>query len=108
MDAILSGIEAIFEFLNSGLYAFVTETLKYLIGWVVIFWIQIKIFSLSFFWGVAGVVIDNMGITSVIDSAWDSLPPDLVKFLTRYKIPQALDLVIHAALTKFILGMFKL
>lgn len=104
MGEILDGIQAIFDFLNSGLFDFVDDMFSSISVWVATWYFKAKIEMLTFAWDLASVLIDQLNISAVISQHWSSLDPELLWFLTRYNIPEALNMVLNAAVTRFILN----
>ena len=103
MDALIDGVQWIIDFFNTGLYAFVKETLQELVSWIVIAKLEFQIFMLEFSWGVAKNVLINLGISQLIDSSWAALDSDLLGYLTFFRVPEALNLRLNAYTTKIVL-----
>jgi len=105
-DAFLDALQAIYDFFSVGTYTFVQEVFAEMLIWVATWWVKIKIASVVFFWGVASAMLDQLGISAFLQSAWSSLDNSVLNFFTRYKIPEALNIIISAKLTAFILRFF--
>lgn len=103
LNEILGSIQAIYDFVMTGSYTFVQEIFAEIMIWAATWWIKIKIASIVFFWGVAEAMLDQLGISQFIDTAWGRLDSQTLNFFTRYNIPEAINLGISAKLTAFIL-----
>lgn len=106
MDGIMEALQALFDFFTVGTYNFVQEIFAELLIWVATWWIKIKIASITFFWGVASAMLDQLGVSAFLQSAWGSLDNDILNFFTRYKVPEALNMILSAKLTAFIMRFF--
>lgn len=108
MGEILDAISYIADFVGSGIYDFFVEVFTELTIWGVTFYIEAKIFAIGFAWDVAAGLLETLDISRYIQQAWSSLDSQLVSFLTRYRIPEALNLIIQAYLTRFVMGVLNL
>lgn len=71
-----------------------------------IWWLQAKIVALQFTWQVAQAMIDQMGISSTLDQAWASVDNQVIQTFTALKIPDCVNILIQAWLTRFVLDIF--
>lgn len=94
------------DFLNSGIYDFFTELLAQFVEYYAISVIQAKIFFMQIGWGVASNLLQNLGLSASIDRAWGNLDYDLLSYLTFFRIPEALNILLQASVTRFILRLF--
>ncbi len=91
------------EWINSGVYEFFTEFTAYLIEAATLSYIKFLNFVIPFAWGVAKVIIEDLNISSLINSAWNDLPELSRALLTAMKVPEIINLVISGAVTKYVL-----
>ena len=102
----MDAIQSIYDFLVVDSYNFIQEIFAQMLIWVATWWVKIKIASIGFFWGVAQAMLDQLGVSDFIQSAWGSLDSNVVNFLTRYKVVEGVNMLISAGLTNFIMRFF--
>ena len=100
-----------FEFLvslanwfSTGIYDFFVEWMAYFISSMVLLWFKLQLTGLDFAWGLAQTVIQNLGISSAIASAWNSLPVDIVSTARFFKVPEAFNILISAGVTRLVMS----
>lgn len=103
---IVEGLQAIYDFFVTDSYSFIQNAFAQLLIWISTAWLQIKIASIQFAWGVAAAVIDNIGLTAVITQAWTNIDPQLLGILTKYKFVDGINMILNAVVTRFIWSMF--
>lgn len=91
------------DWLESGVYTFFTELVAYLIEAATLGYINFLKFVIPFAWGVAKVIIQDLNISSLVNSAWSDLPDLSRAVLTALKVPEIINLVISGAVTKYVL-----
>jgi len=106
MGELVEGIQALYDFMTVGAYTFIQEIFAELIIWTVTWWFKIKIASLTFMWGVAAAMMDQLYITALLDQYWGQLDSGFLGFMSRYKIPDAINLVVNAQITRFVWNLF--
>lgn len=105
MGELLDSMQGIYNFLIDGSYTFVQEIFASLMIWVVTWMFKAKIAAMAFMWGVGSAMIDQLNITAVINTYWNDIDSSLMGFMSRYNIPEAMNLVINASITRFIWNM---
>lgn len=105
MDSIIQFANDISEFINSGLYEFITEVLAELIIYLTVSAIQAKIFFTSIAWGVAQEILTSLNISQYIQSAWNGIPPDSLQVLNFFRVPDALNIILNASVTKYAMNV---
>jgi hypothetical protein len=105
-DAITAFFVNIFVFINEGIYDLLTEVFSQLVEWYVIAAIEFKIFVVVFLWGVAENLLANIELSSLINQAWANIDSQLMSYLTFLRIPEALNILLQASVTRFILRLF--
>lgn len=94
------------EFMNSGFYELVTEVLAVITQYYVIGLIEAKIFFIGIAWGIAENILVNLQLSQMINDAWGALDSDLIAYLTFFRLPEALNIIIQASVTRFVLNLF--
>lgn len=85
----------------------ITATFVQLQVWVIVFWLKIKIAAVTSAWSVGQGVLQTVGITDLVNNAWSGVNSKTLQFLTFLKIPDALNILISAFTTKFVLRFFS-
>lgn len=101
MEQLINFINDLSEFVNSGIYDFITETLSQLVIYLSISAIQLKIYFVTISWGVAQEIINSFNISSLVSQAWSGIPSPIFDTLNFFRIPDALNVVLNASVTKY-------
>jgi hypothetical protein len=64
--------------------------------------IEFKIFMLKFAWDVAKELLTSLNISPLIASAWSQLDSRVLQFITFFRIPEGINLLISAYTTRFV------
>jgi hypothetical protein len=100
LDAVLN----IADWVNGG----ITQWFQGAIGWVftklLIWWIETKIWSMQFAWGVAQAVLTSTNISQTIRDAWGLLPGSVLSALTLFRVPEAVNILLSAVIARFTLN----
>lgn len=86
-----------------GIYDLITEAFAYAIEWFMIAKIKFQIFMVQFTWDVAANILNNIGLSELINSAWSSIDSTALGYFTFFRLPEALSIVLQAYVTKFTL-----
>lgn len=65
-------------------------------------WWKAKLTALTFSWSVAQELITSLNISEYINNAWSSLDSRLLSMFVLFRIPEALNIILSAAVTKFV------
>ena len=101
METIIDAFNRLFDFANSGIYDFIHAAFVQIQYYFVIWSIKAKTFLLSTSWEVSKTLLANFGISSSINGAWSSLNGSSFSLMTLLKIPESLNIIIQAYITKF-------
>lgn len=104
---IMEAIGSMIDFLENGIYEFFEEALKQLVAYLVISFIQFKIWALGFAWDVAKTIMGNLNVGAYIDSAMSQLDSDLVSYLNFFRMLDALNLIIQAYITRITMHVMR-
>lgn len=100
MDTIIDGFQWLIEFFNTGIYDFVKQSMEEFVAWIVIGKIQFQIWTIEFMWSVAKVILVNVGISQMLESAWSGLDSVILGYLNFFRLPDALNIIFQAYVTK--------
>lgn len=96
-------LQSISDFFTTGIYDFFAEAAKYFVTTLLIWWVKAKIAGLEFAWGVAQGVIDGFQVSARLSSAFGMLPPDVSSIVNFFRFPEAVNLIMSGAVTRFVL-----
>lgn len=103
MDTLIEGIQFILDWLNNGIFLFFDEFFKQLVAWLVVAKLQFMLWTLQFSWGVASTIIVNLNLGAYIQQAFASLDSQLLGYLNFFKIPESINLILQAYITRLTL-----
>jgi hypothetical protein len=92
----------IVDFFDKDIYPLITKTVAEWIKASLIQTIEFKIWALGFSWDVAKDLLISLNISPLIASAWSSLDSKLLQFLTFFRIPDGINLLLTAWATRFV------
>lgn len=95
----------IYDFIASGIYEFYVDVTAFFLQKFTVWWIKAKIFGLVFAWDVAKVILQDLDLSSHIQSSWNLIDPAYKGTLTFFRIPEVINNLLTALTTKFVLRM---
>lgn len=96
-------LNVVMNWLESGQYTFLQDAGAWFIKKAVLTYLLFLYEMIPFAWGIAKSLLQDLQVTSAINSAWASLDPDVRAFAAFFKIPDALNIVLSGATTKFVM-----
>jgi hypothetical protein len=97
----------IYDWFTIDVYNFVMEILTYLTFKLIVLRIEMSIWAYSFFWGVAKVMMEDLGVASRFASTLNAIPPDIRANLEYFNVFTGLQWIFQAFTTKFIMKFFQ-
>lgn len=73
--------------------------------WALVAYLEIKLAMLEFSYQIASALLENIGISEYLENAWNSLDSSLLTVFTYLRIPEGLNAIISAAVTRFVMDM---
>jgi len=101
-------INEFLEFFRFGIYDFVTKAFAAFLIWSTVEYINFKIYIIGFAWDVAQSILSQLNISSALSAAWSSLDSSIASFATLLDIPEAINIIISARVTRFVLNFMGL
>lgn len=105
MDSIVEAINYVLNWLSTGVYEWGEEAMKQATAYYVVAVIKAKIWAVGFAWDVAKIVLANIGLSQYITQAWNHLDSQAVAYLTFFRVPDALNIIIQAYVTRLVLAV---
>lgn len=75
----------------------------YFFEYYILLKIKAMIWSIDFSVGVAKVILSDIGLVSALQNAFDALPQNLYAAFTQLGIPRALNMILEAVITRFVM-----
>lgn len=91
------------DWLNSGIYTFFTDAAAYFVELTVVGYLKFINFIVPFAWGVAKTILQDLDLSSHINSAYSQFPSMTRDLLTALRVPEAVNFAITGFATKFVL-----
>lgn len=102
VNAVVSVGQQLSDFFTVGIYGLLVEFTAYLIEWYMVGWFKAKLYALQFSYSVAQELISNLNLSDYLDAAWGALEPRTASALAFFRVPEACNMILSAAVTKFV------
>lgn len=86
-----------------GISATIHRALAYFIEWAVIVKLYLYLGSLEMAYGIAGEIANDLNLFGYLTEAIALLPPDVKYAMNFWGLPNALNIIIQALLTRFVM-----
>lgn len=73
--------------------------------WALVAYLNIKLTMLEFAYDVASVLLESVGISEYLETAWSQLDSATLSVFTYLKIPEGLNAILSAAVTRFVMDL---
>lgn len=101
-NAIIDVFNQIQSFISDGIYQLLVDFTAWAIKKAVIASIKFKIWALGFAWDVAQEIIVDLNVNAYLNAAWGSLNASTLSMLQFFKVPEAIQMILSAGVTKFV------
>lgn len=102
MEFISDFFSALWGFLDSVPVLF-DDMLVKVGAWIVIAQTKAKILFIGFAWDVAQEVLSQLDVSSTIETYWGQLDSQVLGVATYLKLPEALNMLINARVTRYVM-----
>lgn len=103
MEAILEALNALYEWVASGVYTFFVDLWAWVALKAMTWWFDALLWKLTFVWDVASEVISSLGVANEINARLAALEPNSAALVRYAKVPEALNLVATAGVSNVLL-----
>lgn len=103
IESLYNGFGAILEFLAHGIYDFAVWAFAKIVEQLTIGYLNFMLWALPFAWSVAKQIMIDLNLSELISQAWVSLDSQVLGLATLFRIPEAINLIVSAYFTKFVL-----
>ena len=93
------------DWLNNDVYGFFDNLFVQLASWYVIWQIDAQIAFLKFSWEVSQEILETLNITSTLESAWSGVDSATMGYMTFFRIPDCLNILVNAGATRLVMTM---
>jgi hypothetical protein len=73
--------------------------------WLIIAYFKIKLSMLSFAYDISSAIIASIGLQNALQASWSSIDSEIVAVLNYCRVPDALNLILSAFVTRFVLNI---
>ena len=99
---------SILDYIKNGLYDFFKEWFAAFVIWSTVAMIKAKLYALTFAWDVAQEVLSQLGISAFLSAAWGQIDSGILSAITFFRIPDAINVILSAKVTRFVLNFMGL
>lgn len=103
INAIVDLYDQIQAFLTDGIYTLLTQFVAWFIKWSVVAMWKIKLAILNFSWDVAQEILISLHLSDYMNTALGSLNVQVFNMLQFFRIPEGINIILSAGVTKFIM-----
>lgn len=97
---IIEAVKFIIDFIANGIYDFFYNAAKEIVAYMVIGYIEFKIWAMQFSWDVAKTIMQNLRIGDQINTALSGLDSTVISYLNFFRVFEGLNLIIQAYVTR--------
>lgn len=96
-------LETIQHFFDVGIFETFETAAEYFAAFYVKASLSFKVYMLKFSFETAQLLIQQLSFDDVLITAWGTLPPHIVSIFSYLKIPESVNLILSAYMTRFVM-----
>jgi hypothetical protein len=96
-------LQSLYEFITSGIYDFFVAASAWILAKFLLLWLDVKIWAFKFCFSVSQEFLKQIDMSSLIHQAFSGLPGDIVSMLQFFRVPEAINILISAVVTRYAL-----
>ncbi|WP_051234931.1 DUF2523 family protein [Marinimicrobium agarilyticum] len=73
--------------------------------WSLVAYLEIKLTMLEFAYSIASGLLESLGISEYLENAWNALDGTILSVFTYLRIPEGLNAILSAAVTRFVMDL---
>ena len=70
-------------------------------------WLNFKIASVKFVWGLAQGMVANLGVNALIDNAFSYFGSDTLLIMQFFRVPGAITIIMTAYMSRWVFSMIS-
>lgn len=75
------------------------------VHWLLIAYLKGKLWALQFSYTIASALLDGLGISALLEDAWQGIDSQMLAVFTYLRIPEGLNMLISALTTRFVMDL---
>lgn len=95
------------DFFTEDIYNFFYQVFREITAWYVIWVLKAKIAMLSFAFDVASTIMTNLNLSQHLDYYYSQLDSRTLEYMAFFRLPDAINLLIQAYITRFTLDVIR-
>jgi len=93
------------DWASSGVWTWMEQSIYYVLAKLSIWWIEAKAKTVIIAFSMAKTAIEDLGISNMINRQFNNVDSSILGLVTYLKIPEGVNMLMSAALTKTMLRM---
>ena len=94
----------LYNFFVVGIYDLLVDAFAYFVEISTIASLKLAILSVTFAWDVAQSILTDLNLSAFIQQAWDSFDSQTLQTIQFFKVPEAINIVMSAAVTRYVMN----
>lgn len=100
-DQVILFFQSIWDFFAAGIYTFVKDAFVVMTKACIYAYFTGMVFVIDVGYSTSSEIINSLGVSAAVKSAFGALPPDIQSGLSFFGVPQALNIIFSALSTRF-------
>jgi hypothetical protein len=101
-------IQKFWDFLQIGIYDFFVDWFALFVIDYTIALVKFKIYMVGFAWDIAQSALDQIDLSGQLSEAWSGVNSHVLDALTFFNVPDALNIILSAYVTRYVLKLIGL
>lgn len=76
-------------------------------AWYVIGATKAKVWFIGISWQIASQLMSQLNISSAIQTYWGQMDSEILAYVSWFKIPEALNMVLNAGITRYVMDTIR-
>ncbi|MFZ4504421.1 MAG: DUF2523 family protein [Methylovulum sp.] len=93
---------------TNGIYEFFSQWFAAFVLWSTLTMIKFQLFMVGFAWDIAQQILVELNISAALSSAWSMLDSNILDALTFFNVPDAINVLMSARVTRYVLTFLHL
>ncbi|MEN9481583.1 MAG: hypothetical protein RLZZ298_2978 [Pseudomonadota bacterium] len=96
-------LQSIADFFTTGIYAWFMSAIAYVMESALVWYFELKISTLTFAWNIAKNVLTALHLSTQLQTSMSSLPPSVASGIAFFRVPEAINMIMSAGVTRLVL-----
>jgi hypothetical protein len=76
-----------------------------IITWLMITYLEAKLMTIEIAYYFANIILSSLNISDLLAAGWSSIDSQILAVFTYLRIPEAINMILSAFVTRFVLGL---